>query len=214
MAAKHIEMSYLRRRGVNITTGKYSAVCKACGYKSDFMDIEEANQTRINHIMEKGCDSKLVQLREHETDQEADMELAKVEKQDADAWMYDCLKEAKTIVEKYDAEYVPGFLQEATFSLYVQRDKQHAYGYITLTEGSRHFPIGIHPALSENNSRNARMIIIVLVHELLHAVHPDWGHDRITPKEKLLANKAGYFDALKEMEILAVNGRMRFCPEL
>lgn len=58
------------------------------------------------------------------------------------------------------------------------------------------------------------MLIVVLVHELLHAVHPDWNHDRINPKEKLLANKAGYFDALQEMEILAVSGKMRFCDSL
>lgn len=213
MAAKHIERDYLRKKGVNITTGKYAAVCRACGFTSNFMDIEEANQTRIDHIREKGCDGKLVQLRQHEDDVRADTELVKVEteKEDVDGWMYECLKEARTIVEKYDIECMPGFLQDATFSLYIQNDNEHAYGYITLTEGSKHYPIGIHPALSENNSRNARMLIVVLVHELLHAIHPDWSHDRINPKERLLANKAGYFDALREMELLAVNGRMRFC---
>lgn len=204
----------MRRKGVSITTGKFAAVCKQCGFTSEFYDIEQANQTRIDHIKAKGCDGKLVQLREHRDDLQADIELTKVqptEKQDAAAWMYECLKEAKVIVEKYDVEYPSGFLQNATFSLYIQNDKEHAYGYITLTDGSRHFPIGIHSALSEKNARNQRMVTVVLVHELLHAVHPDWNHDRLNPKEKLLANKAGYFDALRELEILALTDKMRFC---
>lgn len=65
MAAKHIEKDYLRRKGVNITSGKYAAVCKQCGFTSEYADIEEANQIRIDHIKEKGCAGQEVQLRQH-----------------------------------------------------------------------------------------------------------------------------------------------------
>lgn len=53
--------------------------------------------------------------------------------------------------------------------------------------------------------------MVVFVHELLHAIHQDWGYDRINPLQRLLANKAGYFDALVELERLAVNDKMRLC---
>lgn len=59
------------------------------------------------------------------------------------------------------------------------------------------------------------MLVIILVHELLHAIHDreGWGHDKINPLETKLANLAGYFDALIEMENLAISGRMHFCNE-
>jgi hypothetical protein len=34
---------------------------------------------------------------------------------------------------------------------------------------------------------------------------------KINPLERLLANKAGYYDALVELERLAFGGGMRFC---
>lgn len=68
--------------------------------------------------------------------------------------------------------------------------------------------------LVEPTKENIRMVTIVLVHELLHAIHPeDENHSIVRPLEKVFANKAGYFDALREMEILALNGKMRFCEE-
>jgi hypothetical protein len=75
--------------------------------------------------------------------------------------------------------------------------------------------IGIHQILLEQNPQNERMLVIVLVHELLHAIHDreGWGHDKINPLERKLANLAGYFDALMEMENLAISGRMHLCNE-
>lgn len=63
MAAKYIEKDYLRKRGVNITSGKYAAVCRQCGYASEYEDIEAASQRRIHHIKQQRCEGKSVQLR-------------------------------------------------------------------------------------------------------------------------------------------------------
>ena len=74
-----------------------------------------------------------------------------------------------------------------------------------------YYPIGIHNALKEDTSDNRGMITVVLIHELLHAIHPDWGHDKIRPAEHVLANKAGLYDALVNMDRLFLSGKMSFC---
>ena len=217
VAARHIEKDWLRKKGVNITTAKYSTVCKQCGYSSPFAEIEEANQLRIDHIKSEGCPSNLVQLRQHDEDRKADEQLVQNEAManaQASEWMYDCLKSSKDIIKKFhlycdcDTE---GFFRTTTYDLYIQNDNQSAYAYINMMSGSSHFPIGVHPVFTNRTRYNERALVVVLVHELLHALHPKWGHDRINPQERLLANKAAYFDALVELERIAVTGKMRFC---
>ena len=129
-------------------------------------------------------------------------------------WMYDCLDEAKKIILEYHTTVDPReFLEKCEFRIFIQTDKPHAYGYINLGTHPL-YNIGIHKTLSQYDKINERMVTIVLVHELLHAIHPeDENHSIVRPLEKVFANKAGYFDALREMEILAVNGKMRFCEE-
>ena len=216
VAAKHIEKDWLRKKGVNITGGKYSAICKKCGFSSEYSDIEAANQERIDHLKNNGCPQSMVQLREHEADRKADEDLTEKASitQTESEWMNACLKEAKDIIKKFhhycdcDTE---GFFGTTTYDLYIQNDSQNAYAYINIISGSTHFPIGIHPVLAERSPYNERALVIVLVHELLHALHPEWGHDKINPQERLLANKAAYFDALVELERIAVSGKMRLC---
>lgn len=216
LSAKHIEQDYLRKKGVNITTGKYMAVCKQCGYKSEFTDIEQANEFRINHIKSNDCEKNLVKLREHDDDKKADDEFVEsqsvsVSRNECEDWMYQCLAEAKSIIKKHHIDYdTKEFFENTTYELYIQNDREDAYAYITLSQSS-HFPIGIHPILSENNSDNQRMLVIVLIHELLHAIHPDWRHDKINPLEDKLANLGCYFDALVNLRNLAITGKMRFC---
>lgn len=219
MAAKHIEKDWLRKKGVNITEGKYSAICRQCGYQSEYYDIEQANQKRIDHIRSSSCSSSNVQLRQHEEDRKAD-EKATEEIQTAESsqkvseWMHHSLATAKDIIKRFhlfcdcDTE---SFFKSTTYDLYIQNDRQSAYAYINIIRGASHFSIGVHPALSEQTPHNQRALVVVLVHELLHALHQDWGHDKINPQERLLANKSGYFDALVELERLAVSGKMRLC---
>lgn len=176
MAAKNIKGDYLREKGINITSGRYRTECKIHGMISDYSDIETANQKRIEHIKQNNCPSQLVWLKEHEEDRKADMEFVKTnlpqDHKEGDNWMYQCLAEAKSIIKRYHIDYdVRAFFENTTYELYVQHDKEHAYAYINLIDGSDHFPIGIHPALSENTLQNQKMPVIVLVHELLHAIH-------------------------------------------
>jgi hypothetical protein len=218
-AAKHIKGDYLRERGVNITSGRYRVECKIHGSVTDYSDIEDANQQRITHIKQNNCPPQSVWLKEHEEDRKADIEFVKTnlpQPKEADNWMYQCLAEAKSIIKRYHTDYdTRGFFANTTYDLYIQHDNEHAYAYINLIGESSHFPIGIHPALSENTPQNQKMLVIVLIHELLHAIHDreGWGHDKINPLERKLANLGGYYDALVELENLALNGKMRFCNE-
>ncbi len=129
-------------------------------------------------------------------------------------WMYDCLDESKSIILKHHTTVDPKeFLEKCEFRIFIQTDKPDAYGYIKLGTHPL-YNIGIHKILAEPTKENIRMVIIVIVHELLHAIHPeDENHSIVIPLEKIFANKAGYFDALREMEILALNGKMRLCNE-
>ena len=124
-------------------------------------------------------------------------------------WMCDCLAKAKEIIIQHHNFDCREFLSTAQFPLSIQSDRQYAYGYIR--PGGMYNPISIHNALKENTDRNQRMLVVVFIHELLHAIHPDWGHDKINPEERRLANLGMYFDAIKEMEILFLSGKMCLC---
>ena len=129
-------------------------------------------------------------------------------------WMYDCLDEARKIIITYHTHVdAREFLEKCEFRIWIQTDKPNAYGYVKLGTHPM-YNIGIHNVLKEPTKENIRMVTIVLVHELLHTIHPDdENHSIVTPLEKVFSNKAGYYDALKEMELLAYNGKMRFCDE-
>lgn len=214
-AAKHIKKDWLRKKGINITSGKYAATCKQHGLTSEYCDIEEANQKRIIHIKENGCSPADVQLKEHEEDKAEDMKLAGLASgQDTNTdWMKDCLDTSKNIINTHhnfctcDTEM---FFSTTTYRLFVQDDKPNAYAYIRIEEGSTHFPIAIHPALAERSPENIRMLNVVLVHELLHALHQDWEEGKVKNAERNLANKGGYFDALQDLDRLGFSGSMHF----
>ncbi len=129
-------------------------------------------------------------------------------------WMYDCLDEAKKIIIEHHKTLDPReFFEKCEFRIFIQTDKPDAYGYVKLGTHPL-YNIGIHKILSQYDKKNIDMVTIVLVHELLHTIHPeDQTHSIVRPLEKVFANKAGYYNALIEMELLAVNGKMRFCEE-
>ncbi len=129
-------------------------------------------------------------------------------------WMSDCLEAAKAVMKTHhrfctcDPE---SFFRDTTYDVYIQRDRWGAYAYITVGRGSRHFPIGVHPVLAESVPWKQRALTVVFMHELLHALHPEWGHERVNPEQRLLANKGGYADALVELVRLWVNGKLLSC---
>ena len=127
-------------------------------------------------------------------------------------WMCECLEEAKGVITEHHTAFDPSFFDTARFELFLQLDMQYAYAYIVT--GGPVYPIGIHNSLKEPTRENRRMLVITLVHELLHAIHPDWGHNRINPEERRLANLACYFDTYREKEIKFLSGQMSICNNL
>ena len=125
-------------------------------------------------------------------------------------WMCSSLVKAKDILVRYHNMFDPAFFDDAEFELFLQLDKQYAFAYIQLNQAP-YYPIGIHNALKEDTIENQRMLVITLVHELLHAIHPDWGHNRIRPEERRLANMAGYYDTYREKEAKFLSGQMSLC---
>lgn len=127
-------------------------------------------------------------------------------------WVCGCLAKAIDIIKNHHnhPEYHPDFFDTARFEIYLQLDMQYAYAYIQLTGGPV-YPIHIHNALKDNSEQNQKILVVTLVHELLHAIHSDWGHNKIRPAERRLANLAMYFDAYREMEIKFLSGKMSLC---
>ncbi|GEM_PF-160308 len=126
-------------------------------------------------------------------------------------WMCICLNDAKAIINAFHTGYdCRTFLSKVEFELFIQQDTQYAFAHIGLGMHPK-YPIGIHNALKEDSKENRGMLTVVLIHELLHAIHPDWGHDQIRPAEHVLANKAGLYDALRNMDVLFLSGKMSFC---
>lgn len=126
-------------------------------------------------------------------------------------WMCFCLNHAKAIINAFHTGYdCKLFLSKAEFELFIQQEEQYAFAFIQLGMHPK-YPIGIHNALKEDSKENRGMLTVTLIHELLHAIHPDWGHDQIRPAEHVLANKAGLYDALRNMDVLFLSGKMSFC---
>lgn len=207
---QYIEKTWLRKYGLNITTGKYKVVCYSRKYESEeTYTIEVAGDARFLHIRDKGCPEDMVKIRpiEEATDE------AEWNRQNSETeyeWMYECLEEAKNIILNYHSVDGKEFLSRYKFNLFIQTDKEHAYGYINL-DNYPYFNIGIHKILTKDTPDNRRMVRVVLVHELLHVIHPDWSEAQIQYNEELLMNKAGHFDALRNLEILYLSGKMRLC---
>lgn len=213
---KYIRKKWLRKKGINVSSGLYKVECDHCGYLSDqSYGIEVAGNIRLQHIRDSknNCPANMVFL-EYLPD-DFDREIEKSPSQDSHAkeqadWLYDCLHKAQEIINTHHSNQT-NFFSSVKFSLFFQEDKPYAMGYI---DGTYPFyPIGIHKNLSNPSDDNKRMIVVILVHELLHAIHHDWGHDRINPEERKLANLAGYFDALHNMEIFYLSGNFRFCDK-
>jgi molecular chaperone DnaK len=125
-------------------------------------------------------------------------------------WMCDSLNKAIEILKTHHTEFDKSFFDTAKFELSLQLEKQYVFAYIQMTGGPV-YPISIHNSLKEKTEENQRMLIVILVHELLHAIHPDWNHGKIRPAEKKMANLAGYYDALHKMDLLFLSGKMSLC---
>lgn len=123
-------------------------------------------------------------------------------------WIRNCLTKAKLILlEHHNSGEI---INKFSFSIFVQRDNPQVYAYIS--GDPPHFRIGIHPELSRESELTKRMLVVVLIHELLHTIYGTQ-EGKVQYEEKILANRANYYDALVELENLALTGKMHFCPE-
>jgi len=214
MAAKHIEQDYLRKKGVNITTAKFAVVCKSCSYESDYGDIEKVNQIRIDHIKHNHCKSESVKLRQHDENKTEDEGLIQktYPTNQANTWMYGCLQDAKEVImNHHNAEGISEFFSESNFSISIQTDMESAYGYVDGTFPN--YKIGIHKSLEENTPEAYKMVTVVLIHEILHALHGDWSESQVSNEENRLANLGMHFDAMHNLELLYLSGKMRLCAD-
>ena len=67
---KHLRKTWLRRYGLNVSSGRFIVVCDQCQYVSEFSSlIELANQERSYHIQNSGCLEKQVFLEEDVSEQ-------------------------------------------------------------------------------------------------------------------------------------------------
>ena len=96
--------------------------------------------------------------------------------------MYDCLDIAKGFINKHHKDQ--SFFSDINLDLFILEDFIKTYGHIE--ERYPNFRIGIHPSLSGHTPENIRMLIVILVHQLLHAVYPNWTYDKISVEEKTL----------------------------
>jgi len=226
---KFIRKTWLRRMGQNITGGNYMVVCDQCGFRSNnSYPIDIAGFELENHLQSKGCQENSIFL-EQTNEDEIDKLLGRPEQSSDEglSWMYDCLATAKEIIIKYhkvpptDENYqdCESFLTRKTFEIDIQKTRESAYGYINLYEdfkSQNHYQIGIHESLSEDTKDNRGMVTVVLIHELLHALHPSLTHSEpegINFLERKLANLGLHYDALRNMEILYLSGKMRLCSK-
>lgn len=146
---------------------------------------------------------------------------------DSPYWLSDCLEDAKNLIVEYhdekpdDKSFVDctNFFAHKTFEVKIQNNG-NASGDINLIRGLPSQPsykICIHDVLKEDTRDNRRMVTVVLIHQLLHALHPSRMHDLangqkgINKIEHELANRASYHDALLNLESLNQSGKIHLC---
>lgn len=200
MAAKHIKGDYIREKGVNISSGRYRVQCKEHGFVTEYYEIEEANQKRIEHIKQNNCPSQSVWLREHEEDRSADKEFVgkprggpSLGKEPDTQWLYALLEKSQGIINQYHKDQ-KDFFADCNFRFRFDQETDDAFGYLDGT-----FPnyiIGIHELFSVPTEEDKDFVTMTIVHELLHAIHHNWSEKEIVAEEYKLANLAGYYGTL------------------
>lgn len=146
---------------------------------------------------------------------------------DTPYWLSDCLKDAQNMIVEHhqekpdDGNFIDcaKFFADKTFGVKIQNNG-NASGDINLIgdlPSQPSYKICIHDMLGYDARNNRRMVTIVLVHQLLHAIHPSRVHDStnvqngINKMEHEIANKASYHDALLNLESLYQSGKINRC---
>jgi hypothetical protein len=142
-------------------------------------------------------------------------------------WLSDCLKDAQNAIVEYhdekpdDRNFVDctKFFANKTFGVKIQNNG-NASGDINLIRdlpSQPSYKICIHDMLKDDTRDNRRMVTVIIIHQLLHAIHPSRMHDSmlgqkgINKLEHEIANRASYHDALLNLESLHQSGKVHFC---
>ncbi len=142
-------------------------------------------------------------------------------------WLSDCLKDAQNMILEYhdekpdDKNFVDcaKFFVDKTFGVKIQNNG-NASGDINLIgdlPSQPSYKICIHDVFGYDTRDNRRMTTIILVHQLLHALHPSRIHDSINEQnginkmEHEIANRASYHDALLNLESMHQSGKINRC---
>lgn len=76
LAREHLRKTWLRKYGVNISSGRYIVVCDECGWVSKYGSlIDIAGDEREHHLENSTCNSKKVWLEEDRSDQKVDKDI-------------------------------------------------------------------------------------------------------------------------------------------
>ena len=142
-------------------------------------------------------------------------------------WLSDCLDDAKNLIVQHhdekpdDSKFIDckDFFGNKMFDIKLQNNG-NASGDINLIRGLPSQPsytICIHDVFQDGTRDNRRMVTIVILHQLLHALHPSRLHDSINGKKGIaklehdLANRASYHDAVLNLESLTQSGKIHLC---
>ncbi len=147
--------------------------------------------------------------------------------EDTPYWLSDCLKDAQNMIMEHHHEKPDDvnfgdcatFFAGKTFGVKIQNNG-NASGDINLIgdlPSQPSYKICIHDMLGYDTRDNRRMVTIVLIHQLLHAIHPSRIHDStneqngINRLEHEIANRASYHDGLLNLASLYQSGTINRC---
>ncbi|MDE1728431.1 AN1-type zinc finger protein [Candidatus Nitrosotalea okcheonensis] len=147
--------------------------------------------------------------------------------EDATYWLSDCLKDAQNMIIEHHHEKPDDmnfgdcatFFASKTFGVKIQNN-DNASGDINMIRdlpSQPSYTICINDVLGYDTRDNRRMVTIILIHQLLHAIHPSRMHDStnkqngINRLEHEIANKASYHDGLLNLESLYQCDKITHC---
>lgn len=146
---------------------------------------------------------------------------------DASYWLSDCLKDAQNVIVEFHDERPDDqnfadcakFFASKSFGVKIQNNG-NASGDINLIRdlpSQPSYKICIHDVFQDDTRDNRRMVTIILIHQLLHAIHPSRIHDSVPAQKGInkmehdIANRARYHDALLNLESLHQSGKVSIC---
>lgn len=146
---------------------------------------------------------------------------------DAPYWLSDCLKDAQNVIVEFHDERPDDsnfadcakFFASKSFGVKIQNNG-NASGDIDLIRdlpSQPSYKICINDAFQDDTRDNRRMVTIILIHQLLHAIHPSRMHDSIPAQKGInkmeydVANRARYHDALLNLESMHQSGKVSLC---